>query len=228
MSNFIYSETINNLSDVWATPIQNINRKDCVFRNKLKCVKNALRNWSKSYNNLDGDIEVLKDTVTNLELKAETCNLSDSEKILWRESRKKWIEKERVKSCMLKQKARVKWTLDGDENTNFFYSVIKRNNNVCNIRGLMINGIWNDSPTDIKNEVFRHFKSVFEEPNGVRPSMEDLNYPCLSHEDATILEVPFDEKEIRDAVFDCGSSKAPGPDGFNLGFYKKNLGFDKG
>ncbi|XP_071728684.1 uncharacterized protein [Rutidosis leptorrhynchoides] len=152
--------------DAWTTPIQNINRKDCVFRNKLKCVKNALQDWSKSYNSLDGDIEVLKDAVTNLELKAETCNLSDSEKILWRESRKKWLEKEMVKSCMLKQKARVKWTLDGDENTKFFHSVIKRNNNVCNIRGLVINGIWNDSPTDIKNEVFRHFKCVFEEPNG--------------------------------------------------------------
>ncbi|XP_071713260.1 uncharacterized protein [Rutidosis leptorrhynchoides] len=39
--------------------------------------------------------------------------------------------------------------------------------------------------------------------------MEDLNYPTLTEAHAISLEMAFDEKEIKDAVFDCGSNKAP-------------------
>ncbi|XP_071715131.1 uncharacterized protein [Rutidosis leptorrhynchoides] len=34
-------------------------------------------------------------------------------------------------------------------------------------------------------------------------------------------EKRFDEKEVRDAILDCASNKAPGTDGFNLRFFKK-------
>lgn len=35
------------------------------------------------------------------------------------------------------------------------------------------------------------------------------------------ITVPFTEEEVKKAVWDCDSSKSPGPDGFNLGFYKE-------
>ncbi|GKA19247.1 RNA-directed DNA polymerase, eukaryota, reverse transcriptase zinc-binding domain protein, partial [Tanacetum coccineum] len=35
------------------------------------------------------------------------------------------------------------------------------------------------------------------------------------------LELSFTEQEIKDAVWGCGSDKAPGPDGFTFDFYKK-------
>ncbi|XP_071700478.1 uncharacterized protein [Rutidosis leptorrhynchoides] len=112
------------------------------------------------------------------ELQAENGNGPDLEK--WRDIRKKWLDKERTKSDMLKQKASYRWIIEGDENTRFFHSVIKRNYNKNNIRGLTINGVWNDSPNEIKAEAFRHFSSIFKEPNVDRPSLEDLSYPTLS------------------------------------------------
>ncbi|XP_071739231.1 uncharacterized protein [Rutidosis leptorrhynchoides] len=81
--------------------------------------------------------------------------------------------------------------------------------------------VWNDSPEEIKDEVFKHFKKRFKEPDIVRPSMEDLCYPTLSVDEASALEWCFDEHEIKEAVFECGSTKAPGPDGFNMRFFKK-------
>ncbi|XP_071687435.1 uncharacterized protein [Rutidosis leptorrhynchoides] len=179
----------------WEIPVPNINRKDCMFRNRLKNVKNALRDWSSNrFGGLDAEIEALKLLSMNYELKAENNGLNDNERKAWIDCRKKWIDKDKVKSCMLKQKARVKWCLEGDENTSYFHSIINRNNNRNNMRGLIINGVWNESPTEIKEEVFKHFKHVFEECNGERPSMEDLSYPSLSLDDANALELPFEEK----------------------------------
>ncbi|XP_071694260.1 uncharacterized protein [Rutidosis leptorrhynchoides] len=38
----------------------------------------------------------------------------------------------------------------------------------------------------------------------------------LSSADASNLEVPFSESEVWEAIKECGSTKAPGPDGFNM------------
>ncbi|XP_071740542.1 uncharacterized protein [Rutidosis leptorrhynchoides] len=55
----------------------------------------------------------------------------------------------------------------------------------------------------------------------MRPWMEDLRYPSILVEEAGALERPILENEIHDAILDCGSTKAPGPHGFNMRFFKK-------
>ncbi|XP_071714871.1 uncharacterized protein [Rutidosis leptorrhynchoides] len=48
------------------------NRLDCVFRNKLKNVKEALKSWSKTkFSSLDNEIEALKIAAQEMETKAE-------------------------------------------------------------------------------------------------------------------------------------------------------------
>ncbi|XP_071705236.1 uncharacterized protein [Rutidosis leptorrhynchoides] len=70
------------------------NRKDCVFRNKLKRLKGDLKEWSKShFGNLDVEIENAKKVAMDLELKAESGFLSVEDHENWRASRKTWLEK---------------------------------------------------------------------------------------------------------------------------------------
>ncbi|XP_071727978.1 uncharacterized protein [Rutidosis leptorrhynchoides] len=109
------------------------------------------------------------------------------------------MAKENMKKRMLKQKYRIRWAIDGDENTKFIHAIIRNNYNKCNIRGLTINGCWNENPLDIKEEAVRHFSSLFEEKNGFRPSLSDLSYPSISHHDAESLEVKFTKTEILEA-----------------------------
>ncbi|XP_071687710.1 uncharacterized protein [Rutidosis leptorrhynchoides] len=175
-------------------PVNNL--KGCMFRNRLKNVKIALKERSnKNFINLDDEIEAIKGATLSLELKTETSSLNENERLMWRESRKKWLEKERLKSNMLKKKARIKWVIEGEENTNCFHSITHRKNNKSNITGLTINGVWNDSLKEIKEEIFTHFKSVFEEPNIERPSMEELSYPYESVDNASALEDPTMKKK---------------------------------
>ncbi|XP_071713547.1 uncharacterized protein [Rutidosis leptorrhynchoides] len=212
----------NVIKEAWVENGGGGNRKDCCLRNKMKRTKLALKTKStQKFGNLESEIEVLKTTSNTLELKAERGLLNDVERKQWLDARNEWFRKEKIKVNMLKQKARVRWVLEGDENTRYFHSVIKRGYNKNNIRGLTINGVWCEDPNDIKEAAFHHFKSRFEEQPGFRPSLIDLTYPMLSSDEAISLEAPISEPEVLEAIHDCGSSKAPGPDGFNLRFFKK-------
>ncbi|XP_071712466.1 uncharacterized protein [Rutidosis leptorrhynchoides] len=63
--------------------------------------------------------------------------------------------------------------------------------------------------------------NIFQSHDLNRPSLRDIQYPRITEEEAAVLEQPITEQEIIDAINECGSTKAPGPDGFNLGFFKK-------
>lgn len=49
----------------------------------------------------------------------------------------------------------------------------------------------------------------------------------ISEEDARVLERPFSESEVWEAVKCCDSEKAPVPDGFNFRFIKRFWGIIK-
>ncbi|KAE8729727.1 putative serine/threonine-protein kinase GCN2 [Hibiscus syriacus] len=55
-----------------------------------------------------------------------------------------------------------------------------------------------------------------------RNALLALNFKGETVEDPTAIKaIEFSEEEAWDVVKSCGSNKAPGPDGFNLGFFKR-------
>ncbi|XP_071713115.1 uncharacterized protein [Rutidosis leptorrhynchoides] len=197
-------------------------RKDCCLRNKMKKTKLALKELSQQkLGNLDGEIEAFKGMANSLELKAKSRLISDEERAQWLNARKESLQKEKIKVNMLKQKARVKWIVEGDENSKFFHALIRRGYNRNNIRGLSINGVWSEDPFEIKEAIFNHYKGRFEDHTTSRPSLGDLSYPSLTADEAKCLETIISEEEILEAINGCGNNKAPGPDGFNFRFFKK-------
>ena len=49
----------------------------------------------------------------------------------------------------------------------------------------------------------------------------------IQHRDLSDLDAPFDDEEIKEAVFSLPSVKAPGPDGFIGAFFKSYWGIIK-
>ncbi|GJV27826.1 RNA-directed DNA polymerase, eukaryota, reverse transcriptase zinc-binding domain protein [Tanacetum coccineum] len=102
----------------------------------------------------------------------------------------------KLESMEVAQKAKVKWAIEGDENSRFFHGIINKKRNIRSIRGVMVDGKWIEDPKSVKQEFLEQLVNGFA--NGVKIS-NDGN---------------------KKAVWECGSDKAPGPDGFTFGFFR--------
>ncbi|XP_071729113.1 uncharacterized protein [Rutidosis leptorrhynchoides] len=200
-------------------------RPDCILRNKLKNVKMELKKHSAQLDNLDSQIRDHLNAINELEALVESRPLSESEKNKWLEDKFSHIEKEKKKTNMLKQKSRIKWALEGEENSKYFHNYIKKRSSKNNIHGISINGTWIEDPNTVKHETYLHFKNLFKSNklNNHCPFDNAPHLEYISQQDNLLLESEFLEKEIWDAIHDCESSKAPGPYGFNMKFFKKIL-----
>ncbi|GJV40051.1 putative RNA-directed DNA polymerase [Tanacetum coccineum] len=211
----------NVVEEEWKIEVRS-RRSDFCFRDKLKNVKSVLKKWSKErFRAVNEKIELFKKDAMKWELEAKNGTLSEVKKEAWMKERKSRVDKENKLKSMLYQKARIKWDIEGDENSKFFHSVIKRRNNKSNIRGLMVNGMWCEDPNLIKAEVFRHYKTLFSERGSIRLIFCSDRVEKFSVDDAGLVEKEFTKEEILEAVRGCGGDKAPGLDGFNFKYIRK-------
>ncbi|KAJ9557995.1 hypothetical protein OSB04_012609 [Centaurea solstitialis] len=127
------------------------------------------------------------------------------------------LEEEAGKSA----KAKVKWAIDGDENSKLFHAVIKLRERKNAVRGIQTSVGWEEDPLKVKDHFFNFFKNKFDSCLEGGPVLGVSNFKKISAEEAIELERPFEEGEIWAAIKDCGSYKSPGPDGFTFGFLKK-------
>ncbi|GJX12855.1 RNA-directed DNA polymerase, eukaryota, reverse transcriptase zinc-binding domain protein [Tanacetum coccineum] len=128
---------------------------------------------------------------------------------------------EKLESMDLVQKSRVKWEVEGDENTNFFHGLINSRRKSQMVQGIMLDGVWIFDPKAIKDAFLDFYKDKFschDSPVSF-PSILPANQ--LSSHDRDSLKVMVSLEEIKTAVWDCGSQKAPGPDGYSFMFIKK-------
>ncbi|GKA67464.1 hypothetical protein Tco_0767381 [Tanacetum coccineum] len=66
-----------------------------------------------------------------------------------------------IHSMDLAQKAKIKWSIEGDENSKFFHGILNKKRNQMNIRGITIDGVWKEQPNDVKQEFLSHFQDRF-------------------------------------------------------------------
>ncbi|GKC44323.1 RNA-directed DNA polymerase, eukaryota, reverse transcriptase zinc-binding domain protein [Tanacetum coccineum] len=84
----------------------------------------------------------------------------------------------------------------------------------------MVDGNWIENPNDVKKEFFDHFASRFGKPDKPTASIS-LDFPNqISHEQSDHMEREVSNDEIKKSVWECGTDKAPGPDGFTFGFFR--------
>ncbi|GJW09473.1 hypothetical protein Tco_1575300 [Tanacetum coccineum] len=162
--------------------------------------------------------EDLKKQLLEWDVKAENRLINDLDVA----KREEWImdldQLDQIHRLDLKQKSRIRWAVEGDKNTKFFHSLLKFNNSKMKIKGININGVWHEDPESIKKAAFEHFSARFKEGNQNRPQFTSNLFRRLLTSDSTFLDLPFSLEEIKEVVWGCDGSKAPGPDGFNFNF----------
>ncbi|GJT62359.1 RNA-directed DNA polymerase, eukaryota [Tanacetum coccineum] len=119
------------------------------------------------------------------------------------------------------QKAKIRWSIEGDENSKYFHGILNSKRSQLSIRGILHNGDWIVDPIRVKAEFFNHFSNQFSNPSTARISLDSYFPNRLKAEQAEDLECNISYDEIKKAVWDCGTNKSPGPDGFTFEFFRK-------
>ncbi|GJU17987.1 RNA-directed DNA polymerase, eukaryota [Tanacetum coccineum] len=190
--------------------------------NKLRQLKKEIRSWVKD------NKEKNKNEKQNLKTMLADIDLSLDKGVLSSDILEKRInimhkltDLEKKVSLELAQKAKIKWSIEGDENSKYFHGIINKHRSNLAIRGILVDGAWIEDPSSVKNEFLNHFKDRFQKPSSSRLIL-DMEFPNkLSLEQRDELERPFTKEKIKGAVWDCGLNKSPGPDGFTFGFYRR-------
>ncbi|XP_071708603.1 uncharacterized protein [Rutidosis leptorrhynchoides] len=79
----------------------------------------------ETFEKLDAKTDDLKATLVKWENIAKERPPLDGERQIWMEAHRKWIENEKIKLCMAKQKLRAKWVMEGDENSSLIWVFLK-------------------------------------------------------------------------------------------------------
>nr|GEV40261.1 RNA-directed DNA polymerase, eukaryota [Tanacetum cinerariifolium] len=62
------------------------------------------------------------------------------------------------------QNSKVKWAIEGDENSKFFHGIINKRRSQLAIRRVFVDGIWCSEPDTIKDTFLNHFVARFSIP----------------------------------------------------------------
>ncbi|GKA61483.1 hypothetical protein Tco_0760890 [Tanacetum coccineum] len=118
---------------------------------KLKFLKAKIREWNKS--NMLSVKNVKAKYKEELEALEAIIDRGDgNEEIVNKRTEVvNNIQKfDKIHSLEMTQKAKVKWSIEGDENTSFFYGVLNKKRSILNIQGIMVDENWIESPKAVE------------------------------------------------------------------------------
>ncbi|KAJ0539673.1 putative RNA-directed DNA polymerase [Helianthus annuus] len=195
---------------------------DLILSLKLRFLRSKIKEWRDGLRRKEGEEEEeAKMELEKLDEEMELRELTEEEEWVRLECKKKLLEVESFKAKDMKQRSRARWATDGDDNTKFFHGLVNKRKASNAIPGLLDNDVWVSKPRLVKKLVYNFFRKKFKEDQPVRPELVCSFDNLLSDEDASFLISEFSKEEIKKACFDCGSERAPGPDGFNMKFFKR-------
>nr|GEV28863.1 RNA-directed DNA polymerase, eukaryota, reverse transcriptase zinc-binding domain protein [Tanacetum cinerariifolium] len=188
---------------------------------KLKFLKVRIRGWlSTNKNSTKAEITSLIGELAKLDEVIDNGNTTDDTVLRGLEVLNSIQNLNQIQATEAAQKAKIKWSVEGDENVRFFHGMINKKRSQQNIQGVMIDGKWIEEPSRVKEQFFQYFRDRFDEPKDDRVRI-DMCFPrSLSNEQKDDLERMVSMEEVKRAVWDCGTDKSSGPDGFSFGFYR--------
>jgi hypothetical protein len=158
--------------------------------------------------------------ILHLDLAQERHRLNTHERDLRARLKRKVIALAVVERARKKQSARISHIKEGDANTKFFHLRVNARRRKNFIQRLKHNNGWVTDHGTKEQVIHNHFRSIMHRG---RARTVDFNWESIHFESPNMdsLGVPFTEEEVRNAINQMTSDKAPGPDGFTGIIFKK-------
>ncbi|XP_057251777.1 uncharacterized protein LOC130591853 [Beta vulgaris subsp. vulgaris] len=185
---------------------------------KLKMVKQALKQLNaEGFNELQAtEIKAMHHLVKCQDELKEDIGNSDK-----RDAELKASEEYRrvhnIYMSFLRQKAKLSWCKEGDENSHLFHQSIKARrvkNTVYAIHDSR--GVWQDEPQKVNDAFLCYYKELLGQSMIGRVAVKKgvvERGPVLSEEQIQELSRNYDADEVKQAMESIPGEKAPGPDG---------------
>ncbi|MCI26533.1 RNA-directed DNA polymerase (Reverse transcriptase), partial [Trifolium medium] len=178
-----------------------------------KGLKVVIKEWSgRTFGELEQTKKRLIDEIGVLDLKSEALGLVEGEVI----RRKKlfeelWIILKNI-DAMTFQRSRSRWLKEGDTNSKYFHNCVKIRSRRNKLVALRTTNGWVDGPSLVREEVLAYFRKHFDNDVWHRPTLDGIEFPCLSQARVDDLTAIFTMEEISTVVKECDGDKSPGPD----------------
>lgn len=200
---------------------------------KLKIIKGVLKQINReNYSNIQvrvSDANRLLQDVQVRALETPTTDNFTEERQLY----EKWVFLRKIEEAYFRQKSRINWLHEGDQNTTYFFRIFQTRTSYNSIHSFILpSGIIISDPLLMSAHAISHFQNIlgpanlsppaqfsppawFEVLVAFAPSAAQLNQ---------MTSIPTAE-EITKLLFKLNPSKAPGPDGLTSAFFKSSWDF---
>lgn len=185
----------------------------------LNHMQSSLFAWgAREFGCLARKIRQLRARLNRLRSRSIGRGPTDEERVVVKQLREA-IHQEEI---FLRQRSRVLWLRAGDRNTKYFQAQAAQRKRMNKIESLeRVDGSVCQTREENHAEVQEFFQSLYSS-QGFRQMYDMLNLvtPRISIAMNEELDRPFTADEVRVALFQMASSKAPGVDGFTAGFFQ--------
>nr|GEZ30782.1 RNA-directed DNA polymerase, eukaryota [Tanacetum cinerariifolium] len=107
---------------------------------------------------------------------------------------------DKIQAMDMAQKAKIKWSIEGDKNSRFFHGVLNKKRSQLNIRGIMVDGVWTEKPNTVKHEFLQHFQRIIDKPT-VSRAYVNMSYPkSITIDQQMDLERDVSKEELKRGV----------------------------
>lgn len=194
---------------------------------KLKLLQSEFKQINRSdFSDVSARVVESRQLLDTLQQALSTQNPDPSLICQEREAYKHLLNLLRAEKSLAKQKSRIQWMKLGDQCTSYFFKSVTNTRNRSRITSLVLeDGSLTHDVEVIKSNFVNFYSNLL---GTVHPGdyqgnnrIQQLVNKKLTDTQRLAMIAEVSDQETKDTFWSLNPSKAPGPDGYNAGFFKK-------